>query len=127
MDANIAVTQISSAAILVWGLQKLKGAKWFPWIQNEGQVIAKRTISIAAAIGTHTGISYVWAPVVTSAGFHTLTLTIPALSVIAVTVWHWLNQYILQELVYQMTAKNGVTAPNLSASAPILSTPVAKP
>lgn len=104
MDSNIVVTQLSSAAILVWGLQKLKSAKWFPWLQHEGQVVLKRTISIAAAIGTHTGISYVWSPIVSDAGYHTLALTIPPLTVIAVTFWHWLNQYILQELIYQTTA-----------------------
>lgn len=106
MDSNIVITQVSSAAILVWVLQRLKSATWFPWLQNEGQVVAKRIISIAAAIGSHTGISWVWAPAAAAAaGSHTLTLTIPALAVIAVTVWHWLSQYILQELIYQACGK----------------------
>lgn len=117
MDSNIVVTQISSAAILVWVLQRLKSATWFPWLQNEGQVVAKRIISVAAAIGTHTGISWVWAPAAFAAGSHTLTLTIPALAVISVTVWHWLSQYILQELIYQACGKG----------APKPSTPVQKP
>lgn len=100
MDANIAVTQFTSAAVAVWAIQQLKNASWFPWLKNQGQVIAKRLVSVATAIGIHTGISYVWNTGEVS-GSHVLIITIPPLAVILVTVWHWLGQFVLQEGWYQ--------------------------
>jgi hypothetical protein len=102
MDSNIVVTQFTSAAIFVWAMQKLKAAPWFPWLKREGQLWLKRGASIAAAIGAHTGISHVWAPGPASIpGSHMLVFTIPPAAVIAVTVWHWIGQYAIQETIYQ--------------------------
>ena len=104
MDANIVVTQVSSAATVVYLIQRLKSATWFPWLQKEGQVWAKRGLSLVAALGIHTGISYVWNPVPTPEGGHILAITIPPAAIIAIGLWHWFNQYVMQELIYQGTA-----------------------
>lgn len=102
MDSNIVVTQFTSAAIFVWAMQKLKTSPKFPWLKQEGQLWLKRITSIAAAIGTHTGISHVWSSGPSGMpGSHILMITIPAASVVAVTVWHWLGQYVIQETIYQ--------------------------
>ena len=103
MDANIVTTQFSAAALVVFGLQKLKSAKWFPWVQHEGQVWLKRGISVATALAIHTGISHVWEPDAAMSGYHKLILTIPPGSVIAVGIWHWFGQYAIQETLYQVT------------------------
>jgi hypothetical protein len=101
MDANIAITQFTASATFVWAMQQLKNASWFPLLQKEGQIIFKRAASILAAIFIHTGISHVWNPG-TVPGSHVLILTIPPLSVMAVEVWHWLGQYVMQEGWYQL-------------------------
>lgn len=101
MDANIVVTQFTAGAIAVWGIQQLKNSPKFPWLKDEGQKVIKRLSSIVAAIGIHTGISHVWQPG-TIAGSHVLIINIPPLAVIAVTVWHWLGQYVIQEGWYQV-------------------------
>lgn len=110
MDANIVVTQVSSAAVVVYVIQRLKTAPWFTWIQNDSQVWIKRGASLVAALGVHTGISYVWNAAPGNAGAHVLAITVPPLTVIAIGVWHWFNQYVLQELVYQATTNKGVAA-----------------
>lgn len=106
MDANIAVTQFTGAAVFVWGMEQLKSWPWFPILKKEGQVWLKRGASIAAAIGIHTGISYVWNPPQITAmdqGYN-LLIHIPPLAVIVVTMWHWLGQYAMQETLYQATS-----------------------
>ena len=110
MDSNIVVTQFTSAAVFVWIMQTLKGAKWFPWLKNEGQVWLKRTASIIAAIGTHTGIAHVWAPG-TGLGAGVLTVSLPPLAIIAVTMWHWVGQFTIQETVYQAVSKSVPSVP----------------
>lgn len=113
MDANIVVTQVTSAAVVVWGIQKLKAASWFPWLKNNGQVWAKRLLSVGTALLTHAGISHVWNPAPAGATFlGTITFTIPMASVMLVGLWHWLNQYVMQELIYQGTS-NRSAAPTL--------------
>jgi hypothetical protein len=109
MEANVVMTQFTSAAVFVWAMQKLKSAPWFPLLKNEGQVWLKRGASIVTALGVHLGISHVWNPGPTE-GSHVLIITIPAISVIAVGAWHWLGQYAMQETMYQATA-NKVLAP----------------
>jgi hypothetical protein len=109
MDANLAVTQFTAAGVAVWAIQQLKNASWFPWLKQNGQAWGKRLVSIATAIGIHTGIGYVWNGGTPPAGYqYQLIINIPAVSVIAVTVWHWISQYVLQEAWYQ-TAYNRVT------------------
>lgn len=124
MDSNLVVTQFTSAAIFVWAMQKLKMAPWFPWLKQTGQLWIKRAASIAAAIGTHTGISHVWSSGTSAMpGSHILTITIPAASVIAVTVWHWLGQYTIQETIYQSTgARAPLAAPPQEKISPTIQT-----
>jgi hypothetical protein len=101
MDANIVLTQFTSSATAVWAIQQLKNTRYFPWLHAEGQIVAKRLLSIASAIAIHTSISYVWNPG-TQPGWHALVITIPPLSVIAVEMFHWLGQYVIQESFYQV-------------------------
>src|ERR1700758_2257301 len=101
MDSSIVLTQFTSSATAVWAIQQLKNAKWFPWLHAEGQIIAKRFLSIASAIAIHTSISYVWNPG-TTAGWHVLVVTIPPATQIAVEMFHWLGQYVIQESYYQL-------------------------
>lgn len=108
MDANILATQFGSSFAVVYGMQLLKNASWFPWLVHEGQVLRKRALSIFAAICIHTGISYVWTNgAANSNNLGSLLITIPTFSVMAVTVWHWFIQYAMQETMYQTTWNKG--------------------
>lgn len=108
MDANIVVTQVSSAAAVVYLMQKLKNWDRFKWLQKEGQIWLKRGLSLAAAFGIHTGVSYVWNPGTSPGVAHVLMINIPPLAEIMTGLWHWFNQYVLQELIYQGTANKVV-------------------
>jgi hypothetical protein len=104
MDANLAVTQFTAAGVAVWAIQQLKNASWFPWLKQNGQAWGKRLLSIATAIGIHTGIGYVWNAGTPPTGYqYQLIINIPAVSIIAITMWHWLSQYVLQEAFYQVS------------------------
>lgn len=107
MDANIAVTQFTAAAVFVWGMQKIKSSPYFPFLKNEGQVWLKRGASVVTALAVHTGISHVWSPGVVE-GSHVLMINIPPVAVVAVGIWHWLGQYAMQETLYQATANKVV-------------------
>lgn len=110
MDANIVATQVTSAAVFVWAMQQIKAASWFPWLNAGGQVVTKRLISIAAAITIHTGIHFIWNPG-TGEVWRQVVINIPAPWVMAVTVWHWLNQFVAQEILYQITGNRNGSVP----------------
>ena len=102
MDANIVGTQVSSAIIAVWLMQKLKEAHWFPLLKQMGQnPWIKRGVSMVTALGILTGISHIWNPG-TVPGGHQLVINIPPVMVILEGLWHWSNQYIYQESAYQL-------------------------
>ena len=111
MISNIAMTQFTSSAIVVWGMQKLKTAPWFPLLRH-GQASVSRAWSIVSAAIVAIGINYTWNKNLD--GSHTLIFVIPTLWVLAVGGWHWLNQFALQEMIYQATV-NKVSL----ASAPV--------
>lgn len=95
--SNIFVTQFTSSAVVVWLIQKLKNASWFPWLQH-GQATISRLFSMVAAAAVAIGINYTWNP--TTRG---LLITIPTTYGLAVGAWHWLNQFVLNETLYQAT------------------------
>lgn len=87
-------------------LQYLKKAQWFKWAQVVGTRTANRVISIVIALCGATGVGHVWDP-----HAHTLLLTNLSLLGIVTALWHWLQQFVLQETIYQATAnKNGYPA-----------------
>jgi hypothetical protein len=124
MDSYLLLSHISSAAIFVFLMQKLKAASWFPWVNKEGQIWTKRISSFVYAFCAQTGISHVWGTgPSTLPGSHVLLITIPALSVIAVSLWHNFNQFVLQELIYRAVPNgNGAPAPAVPA-APVAPAP----
>lgn len=97
MVSNVAMTQFTSSAVVVYVMQKLKSADWFPLIQD-GRVWANRAISIGSAGLIAIGVNYTWNPQTRG-----LLLIIPPLSVMAVGLWHWLNQYAMNEMLYRAT------------------------
>lgn len=102
MDANIAVTQFTAAGVAVWAIQKLKTSNYFPLLEEKSQTWVKRLASIGTAIGVHTGIGFVWNAGTTPEVAHVLIINIPPWSVIAVTAWHYISQFVMQEGWYQV-------------------------
>jgi hypothetical protein len=121
MVSNVAMTQFTSSAVVVYLMQKLKNAKWFPLIQ-EGKTILNRSISVGSAALIALGVNYTWNP--QNRG---LLITIPTLSVAAVGFWHWLNQYALNEMLYRATVSKAAPTngnpPTAPASTVIPKTP----
>lgn len=114
--ASVLFSHFTSAALVVWLIQALKATKYFPWLQDEGQVVLKRAFSFFGAFATNTGIAYTW-HTVPSGGSHVLTLTIPPLAVMAVALWRFAGQFILQEGWYQLVY-NKVSVPGVNNPLP---------
>jgi hypothetical protein len=99
-DVSLPLTHVTSAAIVVWGINKLKSASWFPFLQKNWTIV-NRTFSVVAAFGVSIGISYQWSA--NASGGHQLVLQIPGLAALVLSLWHVLNQYVLQETLFQVT------------------------
>lgn len=97
MDASVGFTHFTSAAIVVWGLNKLKAASWFPLLQKDWTTL-NRGASVVLAFFVAQGIAYAW-----DSTSRVLTITIPTLSVLLLNVWHWIGQYVMQETLFQVT------------------------
>lgn len=100
MDASIGVTHFTSAAIVVYFMNKLKSARWFPLVQKD-RVWLNRAFSMVVAFAVSIGIHYTWAA--SPDGTHQITIMIPTWTALALGVWHWLNQYAMQETLHQVT------------------------
>lgn len=115
MVANVAITSFTSSAVVVYVLQKLKSASWFPWLV-EGRALVTRAVSIGAAAITAIGINYTWS--VNPDGTHNLVLMNLSLATIALGAWHWLNQYAMQETIYQATVNKVAVTTDATGSIP---------
>ena len=107
--ASVLFSHFTSAALVVWLIQVLKKASWFPWLSIEGQVWTKRIVSIAGAVFAHLGIATAW-HAGTAAGTHILMITIPSWPDLATSAWRILGQYVTQEGWYQVVY-NKLNAP----------------
>jgi hypothetical protein len=123
--ASVLFSHFTSAALVVYVIQKLKNAKWFPWLQNEGQVVLKRIISIGGALTAHVGITFAWHSLGAGSNGdgHQFIVTLPAWSEIAAFVWRWAGQYVMQQGWYRVVY-NDVAVPSVSN---LLPAPPAKP
>lgn len=97
--SSTAGAHIGSTLIVVGTMQWLKNSKWFPLL-TEGRKALNRIVSICAAGAIQLGISFQWSA--NGSGGHTLLTNIPALSVIAIGLFHWACQFIYQETGYQV-------------------------
>ena len=112
--SNIIATQFTSSAVVVYVMQRLKSASWFPWLQH-GSATVSRAVSVVAAAAVAIGINYTWNPQTRG-----LLITIPTRWGLAIGIWHWLNQFALQETIYQATVnKVSVTTVPTGPTAPV--------
>lgn len=118
--ANIVITQFTSSAIVVYIMQKLKSASWFPFLQH-GQAAVSRIVSIALAGATAIGINYSWNP-----STRGLLITIPTLAGLALGLWHWLSQYATNEILYQATVNKVSVTHAANSDTPVMPAMVTK-
>jgi hypothetical protein len=104
-EANIAISTFTTSAVVVFVMQRLKSAKWFPLIEA-GKTWLNRGISIGAAALGALAINYVWNP-----NSRTLVITVPTLAALGLAAWHWLNHYAMQEVIYQSAVSKNTGAP----------------
>lgn len=102
--ATVGVSTFGSSALVVYIMQKLKSASWFPLV-DQGRVFLNRLVSVFGALCTTIAVSYVWNP-----SSRQLLLTIPTLSVMLLGLWHWFTHFAMQETIYQATVPgNGLS------------------
>jgi hypothetical protein len=114
--ASVLFSHFTSAALVVWIIQFLKNATWFPWLQKQGQFVVKRVLSIGGALGAHLGISFAWHSLGAGpSGTHQFIVTLPAWSVILAFLWRWAGQFVMQDgwykIVYERLSVAGVASP----------------
>ena len=104
MEPNLAVSVFTSSALSVYLIQKLKDSKYFPWLTAETAKLNRVASALLAALGA-VGLQYQW-----TSSTHTLVITNLTLSVIGLGIWHWLQHFTLQEVVYRATTSNSSLA-----------------
>lgn len=95
MNGELMGAQVTASAVIVYLIQLLKGAKWFPWL-DDGAKKVNRFIAIVlagvGAVGIHTQFD-------SEAGI----LTITGLTVAGIVhgAGEWIRAVVFQELIYR--------------------------
>lgn len=105
MNEHVFISQLTSAAIVVYGIQKLKEAKWFPWLTDTTHTLTRITsafLAVIGAIGVHVAFDQ-----------HSGILTVTGLTVTTILsgAWHWANQYALQQMIYDSVLNKPAAVP----------------
>ena len=90
-------SHLTVSGTAVWLIQK---AKSIPWLVAHMQKF-QRMWAIVASFLASAGIHYTW-----NSAEHTLVITGLTLTGVLTFLWHWLNQFVLQEMVYRGMAKS---------------------
>ena len=96
--ANVVLTHGAWAFLVVWAFQKLKKAKWFPWLRR-GQAWVTRSASVLVSLAIGLGIGHSWNP---SMNNGTLVLTGLSWAVLGPKLMTVMAQYVTQESGYQV-------------------------
>lgn len=93
-SGNLVIAQITTSAVIAYGIEWLKKAKWMPWVAQHTTLL-NRALSIilsgAAALGIHTEFS---------SETHTLTITGLCLMCVLHSGWDWLKSWITTQIIY---------------------------
>lgn len=101
-DANVAMTQVTTAGVVVFVINWLKKSSLFPWITAQDGRLLRMLAVAGAGIGA-VGIHYTWNP-----ELHSLTFTGLSLVGILTAAAIWLKSFVTQEIIYQSTSKNAL-------------------
>jgi hypothetical protein len=103
-DANVAITQVTTAGVVVFLINWLKKSPMFPWITAESGRLLRILAIIGAGVGA-VGIHYTWNPEA-----HALTITGLSLVGILTAGAIWLKSFVTQEIIYQSTSSGGLAS-----------------
>lgn len=101
MESNIALTQITSAGLSVALINYVKNSAYFPWI-GKAQTNLLRVVAAVTSAITAAGIHYTWSP-----ESRQLVFTLPTLAGMFAFGVAWVKSFVVQEITYQATKKNG--------------------
>lgn len=107
MNGQELLSQVTSAAIVVYLLQWLKKTKLVTFITVETTTLNRMIAAIGAAIAAF-GIH--WTYDASVAGGQ-LVITGLSFSALAHGAWHWANQFALQQLAYDAATSKAVASP----------------
>lgn len=100
-----AISQLTLSAVVVWLLEWLKGAGWFPLVSGASSERMKRLFGASVAALAAVGITYQYDP---TAGV--LVISGLTLSSVGHFAWVWLQNFVSQQLIYHGIVKNGRTS-----------------
>lgn len=117
---NEIVSQFTAAAVVVYALQMIKKSAWFPWMTQETTTL-NRLVSAAGAfigsIGVHMAFSAGQATA--PDGTYLITVTGLTLANVGAGLWHWMNQFAGQQLLYDgIVSKTSPKTPQAVTSVP---------
>lgn len=118
--SNVVMTEFTASAVVVYVMQQLKSAKWFPLVE-EGRAILNRLISIGTAAFVAVGISWSWTK--NPQGTHDFLIQNIGMWAVIHGFWHWLNQYCLQETIYQATTNKPAITHDSAGAVPVRMSP----
>lgn len=94
--SNLAISEFTSSAFVVYALRKLQAASWFPWLKHEAERARLAWSAFAAALAA-VGISWQWS--VNPDGSHNLLIQNLTLMVVLLALWKWAGHFALQETI----------------------------
>lgn len=100
------LSSVTTSAVVVYLIQYLKRAKWFPLLEQRGTAVAARIASVIGSIFSTAGLQWQWMPET-----HTFLISNLTLSVVVYGIWHCIEHFALQEWIYQ-SASNKPPAPD---------------
>lgn len=92
MNTDIAA-HLTTGAVVVYAIEWLKASGLFPWIHADSKTL-NRTVSALAAGAVAFGIS------ATGDSVTGWVITVPPLATLMTGAYHWLEQFVLQQLVF---------------------------
>lgn len=98
-DASVLGTQLTMSAVIVFILQVLKKASWFPWLSDQTQrlnTIVAVVLSGLAALGIHSSFD---------PASHVLTITGLSPAGIAHAAIDWIRSYAMQYGYFKLVTR----------------------
>jgi len=96
---DLVISQVTLSAVAVVVMQWLKNAQWFPWLTAESSKLQNAFAAFSAAL-VAVGIHYSY-----DATAGTLTIVGISWASLGHGLWHWLQSYAFQEVIYKGAIK----------------------
>lgn len=113
------LSQLTAAAVTVYALQALKSSRWFPWLTQQTTTL-NRLVSGLGALISAVGVHFAFDAAQNATGTYVVTITGATFSNIAHGIWHWINQFALQQIAYDgVVRKASIQTPQVVTAVPL--------